>query len=174
MARLILKDIKSRNCLFGTVSEKVLSFVIDASGSMDQVVTFPNGAKGSRMDYVKVQLAKTIGEQLQDYQKFNVFIFASSIRSWQSQYVLATPENIKSALAYVNSISTFGSTNISGALQTAFNTKEALEAIVFLTDGVPSDNITDANGISNFLKSLNAEKVKANLPSVKIYANVFC
>lgn len=34
-ARNILKDIASRDCIFGTVTEKVATFIIDVSGSMD-------------------------------------------------------------------------------------------------------------------------------------------
>lgn len=51
-AREILDKVVERNCLFGSVDEKVAVFVIDISGSMDYTFKTELGTT-SRLNYVK-------------------------------------------------------------------------------------------------------------------------
>lgn len=52
-AQAILADIKSRNCIFGTVTEKSLAFVIDISPSMQYTFKTSDGATSTRLAFVK-------------------------------------------------------------------------------------------------------------------------
>jgi hypothetical protein len=68
-ARQMLSDVRNRNCIFGTIKEKVAIFIIDQSGSMEAAFTF-NGKRYTRLSLVKEELSKTIKEQLRPYQTF--------------------------------------------------------------------------------------------------------
>ncbi|KAL4506047.1 hypothetical protein ABPG72_013808 [Tetrahymena utriculariae] len=160
----ILNAISPRNCIYGTITEKVAAFVIDISGSMEY--TFKaNGETISRLAFVKSQLTKTIAEQLKSYQKFNIIIFGNSASQWKTDYVDASPENVQAAIAYINKLTTNGATNISSGLDLAFNTKQALKAIYLLSDGVPNSGVQTVDGIKKYLTEKNAsrtEKVVVN------------
>ncbi|KAL4480291.1 hypothetical protein ABPG74_020807 [Tetrahymena malaccensis] len=156
-AQAILNAISARNCIYGTITEKVAAFVIDISGSMDY--TFKaNGETISRLAFVKSQLTKTLAEQLKPYQKFNVIIFGNSASQWKPDYVDATPENIQAAIAYINKLTTNGATNISSGLDLAFNTKQALNGIYLLSDGVPNSGVQTVDGIKKYLADKNASR----------------
>lgn len=136
----VLNGISARNCIYGTITEKVAAFVIDVSLSMDY--TFKaNGETISRLQFVKAQLTKTLAEQLKPYQKFNIFNFGQSAAQWKPDYVDATPENIQAAITFIKNLKTMSSTNISAGLDLAFNTKQSLNAIYLLSDGVPNAGI---------------------------------
>lgn len=61
-----------------------------------------------------------------------------------------------------------GSTGISYAIQAAYNTKEDLEAIFFLSDGDPNSGITDPSQMKVMLTNANNDKVKKGLHSVRV------
>lgn len=48
-ARNILKNVVSRDCIFGTVTENVATFVIDISGSMDYTFKTNDGINMTRL-----------------------------------------------------------------------------------------------------------------------------
>lgn len=52
-AKSILVNAKTRNCLYGTISEKVAIFIVDVSGSMGTTFSAPDGKKYTRLEYVK-------------------------------------------------------------------------------------------------------------------------
>ncbi|KAL4480290.1 hypothetical protein ABPG74_020806 [Tetrahymena malaccensis] len=156
-ATAILNAVSPRNCIYGTITEKVAAFIIDVSGSMDY--TFKaNGETISRLSYVKQQITKTITDQLKPYQKFNIIIFGNTASQWNTDYVDATPENIQAAIAYINKLTTIGYTNISAGLDLAFNTKQALNGIYLLSDGVPNTGIQTVDGIKKYLTDKNANR----------------
>lgn len=166
-AAKVLSGVSARNCIYGTITEKVAAFIIDISGSMDY--TFKaNGETISRLKFVKAQLTKTLADQLKPYQKFNVIIFGNSASQWKSDYVDATAENVQAAIAYINKLTTNGATNISSGLDLAFNTKQDLRGIYLLSDGVPNSGIQTVDGIKKYLADKNAsrtEKVHVNTVS---------
>lgn len=45
----ILKNIASRDCVFGTITEKVATFIIDISPSMEYTFTTDDGTKMTRL-----------------------------------------------------------------------------------------------------------------------------
>ncbi|KAL4506043.1 hypothetical protein ABPG72_013804 [Tetrahymena utriculariae] len=163
-ALAILNDISPRNCIYGTVTAKIAIFVIDISGSMDYKFKV-NGESISRLQFVQAQLTKTITEQLKKYQKFNIVIFSNQASQWKPDVIDATPENILAAITYLNKLGTNGATNISAGLDLAFHTKENLNAIYLLSDGVPNSGVMTVEGIKKYLADKNStrqEKVKVN------------
>ncbi|EAR93541.2 Von willebrand factor type A (vWA) domain was originally protein (macronuclear) [Tetrahymena thermophila SB210] len=163
-ALMILNGISPRNCIYGTITAKVAVFVIDTSGSMDFKFKV-NGESISRIQFVKAQLTKTINEQLKKYQKFNIITFSNQATYWKPDVIDATPENILAAITYINKLGTSGATNISGGLDLAFRSKEVLNTIYLLSDGVPNSGVMTIEGIKKYLTDKNQnrqEKVKIN------------
>jgi len=159
-ARKILNDTVSRNCVFGTVEDKVAIFLIDLSGSMDTDFVTPAGKKYTRLEFVKEQLSLVIEEQLKPYQMFNVVGFSSNLYPWSSAGVVnATSENVASAVKYVNSLRTVGGTNLYNAIQDALsNTKIDLRGLYLLSDGLPNEGVTNVDTIISNIKTLNAQR----------------
>lgn len=52
-AREILERARKRNFIYGTVTERVATFLIDVSGSMGQKFKGENGVTYTRLEYVK-------------------------------------------------------------------------------------------------------------------------
>lgn len=139
-AYVILRDVASRDCIFGSVTALSATFVIDVSGSMDTRFTL-NGTTYSRLSYVQQHLSQVISEQLKPYQQFNVIIYSSSARALFSAPVNATTANIKSALTFVGGLRAGGSTNTYAGLQLAFSSSKDTVAVYLLTDGVPDSGL---------------------------------
>eukprot|EP01015_Nassula_variabilis_P036143 TRINITY_DN9254_c0_g1_i4.p2 TRINITY_DN9254_c0_g1~~TRINITY_DN9254_c0_g1_i4.p2 ORF type:complete len:230 (-),score=60.98 TRINITY_DN9254_c0_g1_i4:14-703(-) len=140
---------------------------------MDYKFTTQDGKTFSRIQYVKLQLTKTIEKQLKPFQKFNIIAFGSSLAMWQQEPVNATKENAASALSWINKQGMLGGTNIEKGLFAALQTKEHLEAIYLLSDGAPSDGIKDVNQMKSALKNRVQDRVKQNLPTVRVDAISF-
>ncbi|ELR12404.1 von Willebrand factor type A domain containing protein [Acanthamoeba castellanii str. Neff] len=139
-AYAILRDVASRDCIFGSVTALSATFVIDVSGSMDTRFTL-NGTTYSRLSYVQQHLSQVISEQLKPYQQFNVIIYSSGARALFSAPVNATTANIKSALTFVAGLRAGGSTNTYAGLQLAFSSSKDTVAVYLLTDGVPDSGL---------------------------------
>jgi len=171
-AQKILDEVKGRNCFFGSVNEKVLTFIVDVSGSMETKFVH-NGTTYTRFGLVKKHLTDTLKDQLQGYQKFNIILFASSTVQFRADNVEVNQNNIDLALSWVNGYKTGGGTDISGALTRAFQSALPLEAIYFLTDGVPSSGVTTFEGIRKFVADNISARKSKGLPQVKIHTILF-
>ena len=122
------------------------AFVIDTSGSM--------------MDDDKIGQArkalKYCVSQLQPADRFNVLRFSTEVEKWTNGLANASEENIDSARNWINQLQARGGTNISGALQEAMALNDGdkstsgsrVYTIVFITDGLPTVGITDAERIA--------------------------
>ncbi len=131
------------------VSKRAL-FVIDTSGSMD----------GPKIDQAKGAL-KFVLNNLNQGDEFNVVDYSTGVNSFSKFPVEASSENISSAISYVDRLSAVGATNINGALLTALGMMRddgLTNIILFLTDGMPTIEVTDENEIlANVDAANNAE-----------------
>lgn len=95
-----------------TPSRSIL-FVIDVSGSMENLVVekerFKDGEYPSyaRIDIVKTELRRTI-ENLEPYVKFNIFAFATEVKTWKKGLVSANVLNKSSADDWIRKLEALG------------------------------------------------------------------
>lgn len=107
-----------------------VTLVLDVSGSMSGV---------------KIRQARAAGKQvlatLDPGDRFRLIDFSTDVRTFREGFVRATSENIESGLRYLESLDASGSTNISGALDTALEgdtPSGRLGLVLFVTDGAPT------------------------------------
>ncbi len=112
------------------VTPRDVTLVLDVSGSMSGV---------------KIRQARAAGKQvlgtLNQSDRFKLIDFATDVRSFRDEFVRATPENIREASKYLESLEASGSTNISGALDAALADEPSsgrLGVVLFVTDGEPT------------------------------------
>jgi Mg-chelatase subunit ChlD len=109
-----------------------LLFVIDCSASMRT----PSG-ESTRLAQAKQELATAI-RGLDERCEFGILVFRLHVGSWQDQLVVATEENRRQAIDFVNELPAAGETNTHGALRDALEFDDQLEAVFLLTDGEPT------------------------------------
>ena len=132
---------------------KEIVFVVDRSGSM----------QGPKIQQTRSAL-KFCLNSLSERDRFNLITFSTDVEGLSGGDLLqATPENIKKALAGVDQIEASGGTNIDGALRAALgsnfsSTPGSTRMIVFMTDGLPTNGVTDMNEILRGIKEANREK----------------
>ncbi|MGL4235379.1 VIT and vWA domain-containing protein [Tabrizicola sp.] len=117
-----------------SVTPRELVFVLDTSGSMEGL---PMEASKRFMD------AALKGLRPDDY--FRIIPFAIETQEFAADAVQATPENIRTGLAYVNGLHAGGGTEIDNAIRAAFATEqppETMRIVVFLSDGYIGDEAT--------------------------------
>lgn len=162
-ARKILEDLKPKSFLFGVPQGKCV-FVIDLSGSMSCTFKLNTGQSYSRLDFVKMELAKVL-HTFDEKISFNIIPYSSKCTQWKSGMEKATHEAVDDALKYVGKFQANGGTNIYDALKNAFLTK-GVETIYFLTDGVPSEGAKQKPAdILNDVKKWHGE-TKAKINSI--------
>jgi uncharacterized protein YegL len=158
------------------VLPKHVTFVLDVSGSM----------LGEKLQQLKDAMF-TILNDMSEKDFFTLIIFSSSFYRWspddgedfggnQPQAptvpMAATPFNKKQAIGHILELESNGGTNINGALMEAVRLSGAVASsgllpadvqslIVFLTDGQPTEGVTDRDEIRQNLQVANkvAEKV---------------
>ncbi len=123
------------------IIHKVFTLIIDRSGSMS----------GSKIQQARDAAAYVVNN-LNTGDKFNIIVFDDQVSSLFPDHVDVTVANQNIALNYINTIVAGGSTNISGAFDMAIpqfsnSDPNVANVIIFMTDGVPTVGITDANGI---------------------------
>ncbi|HZS00471.1 MAG TPA: VIT domain-containing protein [Chloroflexota bacterium] len=118
------------------VAAKDVLLVLDTSGSM----------QGVKIEQARAALRYVL-EHLNADDRFNVISFNSVVDSFAPglQPMAARPD----ALAYVDGLRAEGGTNIHEALLTALRQAEPERPtlLVFLTDGLPTNGVTDINRI---------------------------
>lgn len=119
---------------------RTVVFVIDTSGSMSGVSILQ--ARQSLQNALK---------RLDNNQYFNVIEFNDHARNFYSEPLLATRENLASAIRDVDNLNANGGTNIHAALTHAFEQPamhESIKQIVFITDG----SVGDEQGLFGLIK----------------------
>ena len=131
---------------------KDLLIVIDQSGSMD----------GEKFRQAQQALHYVL-DHLNDQDRFNIISFSTGIRSYANE--LQPAEEAWQAKDWVDSLSAAGSTDINLALLEAVAQADDQRPtiIIFLTDGLPTEGVTDTQKI--------LENVKQAAPSnVRLFA----
>ncbi len=129
---------------------KELVFVVDRSGSM----------QGPKIQQTKNAL-KFCLNSLNERDRFNLITFSTEVEGLSSSAMMAaTKENIAKALAAVDQIEASGGTNIDGALRAALGSdfsegSATAKMIVFMTDGLPTNGVTDMGEILRGVKDVN-------------------
>ncbi len=107
-----------------------VTFVVDVSGSM----------RGKKLEQAK-EAGYALLASLNDSDRLRVIDFSTDVRSFRERWVPATRDNLRDARRYIQDLRAEGSTNISGALETALEGRtdgERLPLLVFITDGEPT------------------------------------
>ncbi|MGA9769150.1 MAG: VIT domain-containing protein [Blastocatellia bacterium] len=135
------------------VSAKDVLFVVDISNSME----------GEKIRQAKEAIRFGLTKTLNPDDRFNIIAFAGTVRPMQQGMLQATPANIRRALEYVDNIALAPSTNINDALVTAmtiFEHDERLHNLVFLTDGVPNESVTEPGEIAANVRAANRTRAR--------------
>ena len=109
------------------ITAREMVFVLDTSGSMS----------GQPIDASKAFMRHAL-KNLRSQDSFRIIRFSNNASEFTSGPVRATPNNINTGLAYVNSLNANGGTEIPNAIRQAFSVPKpdgALRIVVFLTDG---------------------------------------
>lgn len=114
------------------VLPKDLFLVLDTSGSME----------GEKLQQAKEAL-RYILRHLNPEDRFNVIAFSSGVRTYAP--TLRAPAEVNAAIEWVNRLEALGGTNIYLALSETLRQAqgERPTVIIFLTDGLPTEGITD-------------------------------
>ncbi len=121
------------------VLPKQVTLVVDTSGSM----------AGDKIDQAQEMLRYCV-ENLGRDDMFQIIGFSSGVNPAFDEPVRATRENVDAALAFISTLRARGNTNISGALERALDdpaSPERPHAIIFVTDGLPTEGDTDVDDI---------------------------
>ncbi|MBC7897104.1 MAG: VWA domain-containing protein [Cytophagaceae bacterium] len=117
-----------------------VTFVIDVSGSM----------RGRKMEQAK-EAGHVLLASLRAEDRFRIVDFSTDVRSFREGFTAATRENVREGRRYLDALVADGSTNISGALESALSTRtdgERLPLVVFMTDGEPTIGERNAERIA--------------------------
>ncbi|CAK8693273.1 unnamed protein product [Clavelina lepadiformis] len=115
------------NNLFGEIPEKNITFVIDTSGSMYDVLSF-----------IKDHICEILIDRAYNRPgtTFNLIEFSSEITQWSDQMVECTPITVNAATRWLRGIESQTGSDMLHALEMAFD-EPRCEAVYLLTDGMP-------------------------------------
>jgi Ca-activated chloride channel family protein len=135
------------------VVNKNVIFVFDTSGSM----------AGIKIEQAKQALEFCV-EKLNRNDEFNIIDFSTGVRKFKPSPVLASQEEVRSALQYINKLEAVGGTDINSALQESLKQtsigKYPLSMIIFLTDGLPTVGVTDGKKITENTRTANKKNTR--------------
>ncbi len=117
-----------------------VTFVIDVSGSM----------RGRKLEQAK-EAGHVLLASLRSEDRFRIVDFSTDVRAFRDGFSAATRENVRDGRRYIDALVADGSTNISGALESALSTRsdgERLPLVVFMTDGEPTIGERSADRIA--------------------------
>lgn len=127
--------------IYGGIESSAVLFVVDFSYSMHVKVSAADGSNPTRLDYVKESLAAAIEQQLDEDDTFNIIAFSTEVRPWKRKLIKANAAGKRDAARWIRALRPDGETNISDALELAFQHPE-VDTIYFLTDGMPTHGKT--------------------------------
>jgi len=137
----------------GPVEPKDIVFVIDKSGSM---------RADNKMGQAKEALTFCL-RSLNEGDRFGIVSFSSGVDKYTEKLVTFDEAEKEKALSHVQRIEVQGGTNINDALVqalTIFEKGERLKMIIFLTDGLPTNGVTDMNTIVKNVTAANTLSVR--------------
>ena len=123
--------------------------VLDVSGSM----------RGEKLDQAKEAL-KFVLDNLNDEDRFNIIVFSTGLRRYAAD--LRPAEEKEDALAFVEELRATGGTNIERALVEALSMgrKGRPQTVIFLTDGLATEGVTDTQKIIDSVKDTANEDTR--------------
>lgn len=128
---------------------KDVVLVLDRSGSMD----------GEKFRQAQRALKYILGH-LEPRDRFNIIAFSTGTRAYASS--LRPAEEAAEAIRWVDSLSAAGSTDIQRALLEAMDQAddERPTILIFLTDGLPTEGVTDSSLILEDVKRAAPENIR--------------
>ena len=126
-----------------------VTFVVDVSGSM----------QGAKIRQAR-EAGRALLASLRTEDRFRIIDFSTDVRSFRDGYTPATAPNLRDARAYIDALRAEGSTNISGALESALAERgdgERLPLVVFVTDGEPTVGERNADRIAALAARLRGQ-----------------
>ncbi len=132
------------------VMPKRITFVMDTSGSM----------MGERIKLARDSLKYCV-QRLNAQDEFNVVRFSTDVEALFEKPQPASPENVKKAVEFAQSLEAIGGTAIDEALQRAL--KDAVgkgdkpHLVMFITDGQPTVGVTEEAEIATRTKAANTQ-----------------
>jgi len=117
-------------------------YILDISGSMS-----------SRIDRAEQELRRALNGLRPD-ETFNIVVFSDEARSFDSGMAPATPDLVRRATDFLDSLRVDGGTNLESALMRALTLPDVNE-VVLLTDGVPTVGETDFGTLARRVRRLN-------------------
>ncbi len=131
------------------VIAKDVILVVDTSGSME----------GEKMQQAQ-EAARYVVTHLNDADRFNVVAFSTGVRLFQPE--LAAAAQGDEAVGFINGLEAMGGTNISQALLEAGRLADAERptTIIFLTDGLATEGITDTPRLLESVQQAMPENVR--------------
>ncbi len=141
---LIAPNLKQKG---GQRSSKNVLFVLDVSGSM----------AGEKIEQAKEALKFCLNSLYPD-DRFGLVSYSDNIEKHSDRMLIASRDNIREALAYIDGLVAEGGTDINGALIEALSIESQrshADYMIFLTDGEPTVGETNPNRIAENIKAAN-------------------
>ena len=141
------------------IQPKDIVFVLDTSGSMK---------KDNKLQQAKAALSYCL-QKLDPRDRFSVLTFNTRVHAWQNTLQSASPSHVSAAEAFFAATTAAKNTNIDEALRQATELLNAdhdtarVRNILFLTDGLPTEGVTD---VSTILANMR----KRNTPKARVFA----
>lgn len=151
----VTADVKAVDVPGQTRSPVNLALVIDRSGSMS----------GFKLNQAK-QAARQLVGQLRSEDRLTIVHYGSDVKAMEGIY--ATPENRDRLLAYIDGIWDDGGTNIGAGLTTGrdllLKAKHDFKVnrIVLISDGQPTEGITDHASLVNIVREVRQAGVSVS------------
>ncbi|MDK2830581.1 MAG: hypothetical protein PWQ75_333 [Methanolobus sp.] len=127
---------------------KDIIFVIDKSRSME----------GKKIEQVKSVFSEIISD-LPEEDRFSIIFFDNRIMEFSDELMMASSDNKKDAIDFVNNLDASGRTDIDGALVKALEmfdeNSDSVPIVVFLTDGIPTSGVKNTDNIRNDISNEN-------------------
>lgn len=153
-------------------SSKRVVYILDISGSMNERATRAETVASDgdadpeprRIDAAIAALDRSI-TALDDDATFNIVFYQTTVVSWRTEQVAATPANRDAARKWARGIVARGGTNLFGAIEHAFALSgrstldarfpTAADTFFVLSDGQPTVGLVDADAIVDAVRRLN-------------------
>lgn len=122
-------------------------FVVDRSGSM----------AGEKIEQARAALKQLVRE-LEPHDRFNVVSYSLEAEALADGLQVPGAAEVEAAIAYADGLVAEGDTNIDAALTLAlsqFHDERVVNQIVFLTDGLPTQGVTDPTLLSQLVRERN-------------------
>lgn len=124
---------------------------------LDTSLSMRDGGKLSRAQ----QALKQALAELKPGDTFNIISFTAAVQPFSVSMTPADPANISRAMLWVDSVALADGTNLSEALAAAFAQK-TVTTIYVVSDGEPTDGITDPGLLREFAFRMNAVHARIN------------